>query len=408
MTSNQPISILLCALGGEGGGVLSEWLIDVARHAGYAAQATSIPGVAQRTGATTYYLEVFPVPLAELAGRRPVFGLNPLPGKLDVLVSSELLETARQIASGLPSNDRTLVITSSARALTTLEKMEMGDGRRDAAQLQKLVQDNSRSHHVVDMAALTREAGTVVSATMLGCIAGSGALPFARADFETVIAAGGATAQASLRGFAKGFDAVAGQRAQLALVEAATGFGATTPAMPSLQNQELSTIVPHGKAASFAMQGDITMAELKPLLEKAFGSWASPAAPKPVKALDRPVPQPRSRVVVIDHLGAASDWAYVVERVRELARERGQWVALFSGDASEDLQLLLRSTAAHEDCRQLWRCLREGGRDMPLSVNISGRLIANEQFADRALRQIRRSGARLCFEITETAVILIR
>ena len=49
----QPISILLCALGGEGGGVLADWLVDVARHAGYPAQATSIPGVAQRTGATT-------------------------------------------------------------------------------------------------------------------------------------------------------------------------------------------------------------------------------------------------------------------------------------------------------------------------------------------------------------------
>ena len=70
-----------------------------------------------------------------------------------------------------------------------------------------------------------------------------------------------------------------------------------------------------------------------------------------------------ARVVIIDHLGAASDWAYLVERVRELARERGQWLALFSGDASEDLQLLMRSTAPHEDCRQLWRCLREGGRD---------------------------------------------
>jgi Pyruvate/2-oxoacid:ferredoxin oxidoreductase gamma subunit len=88
--SKQPISILLCALGGEGGGVLAEWLADSARRAGYPAQATSIPGVAQRTGATTYYLEFFPVPLTELAGKRPVFGLNPLPGRLDLLVSSEL------------------------------------------------------------------------------------------------------------------------------------------------------------------------------------------------------------------------------------------------------------------------------------------------------------------------------
>ena len=32
-----PVSLLICALGGEGGGVLTEWLVDIARHAGYAA-----------------------------------------------------------------------------------------------------------------------------------------------------------------------------------------------------------------------------------------------------------------------------------------------------------------------------------------------------------------------------------
>jgi hypothetical protein len=58
--------------------VLTEWLVDIARHAGYAAQATSIPGVAQRTGATTYYIEVFPVPLKELGGQAP--GVQPEPG----------------------------------------------------------------------------------------------------------------------------------------------------------------------------------------------------------------------------------------------------------------------------------------------------------------------------------------
>ena len=31
----QPISLLVCALGGEGGGVLSEWLMDTARRAGW-------------------------------------------------------------------------------------------------------------------------------------------------------------------------------------------------------------------------------------------------------------------------------------------------------------------------------------------------------------------------------------
>ncbi len=74
-----------------------------------------------------------------------------------------------------------------------------------------------------------------------------------------------------------------------------------------------------------------------------------------------------ARVVVIDHLGSPSDWAYVVERATTLARERGQWLAMFSGDFSEDPQLLLRSTATHDDCRHLWRCLREGGRDNALA-----------------------------------------
>ena len=231
--NQQPISLLLCALGGEGGGILTDWLVEAARHAGYAAQATSIPGVAQRTGATTYYMEVFPVPMAQLGGRKPVFGLNPLPGRLDALVSSELLETGRQITNGLASDSHTLVITSSARALTTGEKMVMGDGRRDNAELLALVNTHSRARHVLDMAALTKQAGTVVSAVMLGAIAGSGVLPFARRDYEAVIAESGGSAKASLRGFALAFDAVAAQRTQAAYVEQVLATeGAVAPAPP--------------------------------------------------------------------------------------------------------------------------------------------------------------------------------
>ncbi len=69
-----------------------------------------------------------------------------------------------------------------------------------------------------------------------------------------------------------------------------------------------------------------------------------------------------ARVVVIDHLGSPSDWAYVVEQAVQQAVARGQRLFMFSGDNFEDLQLLMRSTAPHDDCRHLWRCLREGGR----------------------------------------------
>ena len=151
----QAVSILLCALGGEGGGVLADWLVDVARIADYPAQATSIPGVAQRTGATTYYLEIYPISNSQLQGRQPVLGLNPLPGILDALVSSELLETARQIGNGFASSDRTCVVSSSSRALTTAEKMVMGDGRRQEAPLLDVISANSLKHYVLDMASLS-------------------------------------------------------------------------------------------------------------------------------------------------------------------------------------------------------------------------------------------------------------
>jgi indolepyruvate ferredoxin oxidoreductase, beta subunit len=204
----QPISLLICALGGEGGGVLTEWIIATAHHAGYAAQSTSIPGVAQRTGATTYYIEVFPQPISELQGKRPVFSLNPVPGALDALVSSELLETTRQIGNGLTTKERTRVITSSSRTFTTMERMQLGDGRIESERLLDVVQMHSNAHYVFDMGAVAREAGTIVSAVMLGAVAGSGLFPFKRADYEAVIGEGGGTSAASLRGFAKAFDMV--------------------------------------------------------------------------------------------------------------------------------------------------------------------------------------------------------
>lgn len=234
--NQKPITILLCALGGEGGGVLSEWLTEIARKAGYAAQSTCIPGVAQRTGATTYYLEVFPAPLSELGAAKPIFSLSPVPGALDLLVSSELLETVRQIGNGMSDAARTQVITSSSRTFTTQERMQLGDGRRSAEELIGVVREYSREHHILDMAAMTRDAGTVVSAVMLGAIAASGVLPFPRSAYEAVVREGGRGAEASLRGFARAYELVRGTRERSAYVQqvmtAGTAPSASPPALP--------------------------------------------------------------------------------------------------------------------------------------------------------------------------------
>jgi indolepyruvate ferredoxin oxidoreductase, beta subunit len=217
----RPITLLVCALGGEGGGVLAEWLYAAAVRAGHAAQSTSIPGVAQRTGATTYYLEVWPEPAATHPGRRPVFSLSPVPGGVDLLVSSELLETVRQVGNGMVSGDRTRVVSSTARTLTTAEKIGLGDGRTDDTALLVVLQRHARSAELLDLAALAREAGCAISAVLLGAVAASGALPFERSVFEDVVRAGGKGVEPSLRGFALAFDALRCQRVQRETVEAA-------------------------------------------------------------------------------------------------------------------------------------------------------------------------------------------
>ena len=247
-STQRPITLLMCALGGEGGGVLAQWLVDTATLAGYAAQSTSIPGVAQRTGATTYYLEVFPLPQAALGGRRPVFGLLPVPGALDGLVCSELLEAARQVTLGFSDAQRTLVIASTARTLTTAERVPLGDGRVDAASLLALLREHSREHHMLDFGDLAREAGTVVSAVMLGAIAASGLLPFAREHYEAVIAAGGRGAAASRRGFALAYQRVTASRAQAAYVEQLVG-GAKSA---SVAEAPRAPALPADVAAAFA------------------------------------------------------------------------------------------------------------------------------------------------------------
>jgi indolepyruvate ferredoxin oxidoreductase beta subunit len=251
----RPITALVCALGGEGGGVLTEWLVQTALNAGHPAQSTSIPGVAQRTGATTYYIEIYPAPLAALGGRRPVLSLLPVPGALDVLVSSELLETVRQVGNGLVSAERTCVISSSSRTLTTAERMEPGDGRVAQAALLDTLRSHSREHHLLDMAALTHETGTVVSAVMFGALAGAGVLPFSRSDCEAVVRAGGRGVEASLRGFARAYEQVAAGRerglfvsAVVAGVQPATAVSALSVAPPP---RPTAPLLPADLAARF-------------------------------------------------------------------------------------------------------------------------------------------------------------
>src|SRR4051812_38071023 len=208
----RPITILIAALGGEGGGVMADWLMEAATATGYPAQATSIPGVAQRTGATTYYLEIFPFPKKDLAGREPVLSLTPSPGNVDVMVASELVEAGRAMLNGFVNPERTTLIASTHRIYATVEKMQMGDGRFDSERVVDAGKQLAKRAVLFDMRKLAQESGTVINAVLFGAMAGSGVLPLAREACEKAIRSGGRGAEASLRGFAAGFEIAGGSR----------------------------------------------------------------------------------------------------------------------------------------------------------------------------------------------------
>lgn len=207
----RPITLAILAMGGEGGGVLSDWIVAVAENAGYAAQNTSVAGVAQRTGATIYYAELFPpsstVPVADIARAEPVLSTMPTPGEVDIVIASELMEAGRAIQRGFVTPDRTTLIASTNRVYSIAERISPGDGRVESRKLLDAAERASIRFVGADFMRIAAQARSVISAALLGGLAGSRALPFTREDFEVVVAASGKAAEHSLAAFAGGFSA---------------------------------------------------------------------------------------------------------------------------------------------------------------------------------------------------------
>ncbi|MCW4354669.1 indolepyruvate oxidoreductase subunit beta family protein [Hoyosella sp. YIM 151337] len=208
----RPITLAILALGGEGGGVLSDWIVAVAEQAGYWAQSTSVAGVAQRTGATVYYVELLPpapkTPVPDGSGRaEPVLSLFPTPGEVDVLIASELMECGRAIQRGFVTPDRTTLITSTSRTYAIDEKMALADGRVDSDALIASAEHAAKRLVAADFMEISEKASSVISAALFGALAGSGALPFSREQFEAPIREFGKGVESSLKAFAGGFEA---------------------------------------------------------------------------------------------------------------------------------------------------------------------------------------------------------
>jgi indolepyruvate ferredoxin oxidoreductase, beta subunit len=225
------IKLAVMAVGGQGGGVLGGWIEDVARVSGYACQATSVAGVAQRTGATIYYLEMCPASACQ-----PVFALLPAAGDVDILIAAEMMEAGRAILRGFVTPDRTTLIASSHRMLAVSEKSVPGDGIASSEEAMAASEIAARRLITADFDRLAIDQGSVISASLFGALAASETLPFPREAFETAIRAGGKGVEPSLRAFAAGYDA------------ARAGSGHTQPASPERASIVSGPMTPIGPA----------------------------------------------------------------------------------------------------------------------------------------------------------------
>lgn len=237
MMSLRPITLSVHAMGGQGGGVLIDWIVALAEQQDYIAQATSVAGVAQRTGATLYYVELLAPPADGWQGRKPVLALMPTPGETDVVIAAELMEAGRAIQRGLVTPDRTTLIASSHRALAVAEKSVPGDGIADASKVYAAASSAAKQWIAFDMAELAERSGSVISAVLFGALAGSGTLPFAREAFEATIRKGGIGVEPSLAAFGLGFEVAVQQRA---------GGQAVAPIAPAKPEKRIPKLEPVG------------------------------------------------------------------------------------------------------------------------------------------------------------------
>ena len=164
----RPLTIAVLALGGQGGGVLTKWLVDTAEANDYLAQSTYVAGVAQRTGTTVYCIELFASDAAKKQGQEPVFTPYPVPGDVDLVITGEMAETGRAIQKGFVSPETTTLIASSHRVYSIIEKEALDDGILDQSPVADMAMKAAKKFICFDMDAAAEETGSIISSVMLG------------------------------------------------------------------------------------------------------------------------------------------------------------------------------------------------------------------------------------------------
>ncbi|MFA0759589.1 MAG: hypothetical protein NOOUEUKL_002269 [Candidatus Fervidibacter sp.] len=196
--TKAPITVLIAAVGGQGGQLFAQWLFDAAKIAGFAPVGVGLPGLSQREGATVYYLEFFARPEETV-----LFSPFPEKGRVQVLIGLELLELLRVLREGYLADDGA-VVGSTHRVLTADEKLPLKGGFVTAEQAMPLLRRGAKHCVVFDAVQAAGLAGLserAANAILFGALAVSGILPFPPDAFRHAIEHYGVAVAFNLRAF---------------------------------------------------------------------------------------------------------------------------------------------------------------------------------------------------------------
>lgn len=198
--------VLIGTVGGQGGGVLSDWLVHGLLESGWGATSIGLLGLSQRAGTVTYYCESAPG-----RGVQRVTSIFAVPGEVDLVIGQELLELGRMLAAGLAA-PHAVIVGNSARYLTTAEKMPAEGGVYDTSIIvnaaRQLAPDR---HYLFDAQRLVVEAGLPPlssNAILLGAAVASPVLNLPREGFHAAIRRSEVSVKANIAAFDLGYDRV--------------------------------------------------------------------------------------------------------------------------------------------------------------------------------------------------------
>ncbi|MGI9553575.1 MAG: 2-oxoacid:acceptor oxidoreductase family protein, partial [Thermodesulfobacteriota bacterium] len=200
------IKILIPAVGGQGGGVLAEWLIQAFQLENFDVQGISLPGLSQRGGSTIYYMEAYP----RSGSENIIFSQYPLPGDIDLILSQEFLELGRVLEQGFGS-EKTTIVSSTHRIYSTQEKLPISGGIYSEENLQKIAEEFSSSFIGLDVLQLAKDNGMnelSTNAILLGALSSSQAIPISKETFQKAIEAAGVSIKNNLNAFNVGYEHV--------------------------------------------------------------------------------------------------------------------------------------------------------------------------------------------------------